>query len=244
MNARLGRRSVSAFTTAVAVAILIGLTAAACGSSAHASSTPVTVFSLSADPARDIPVTTLSQHVVLSAVQLRSTLDTLLTNHTTFIAALMHEVGAGSSSTGASVRALAANTQALTDAIAVVYGTPAARAFAQLWEQHTQFFIDYAQATRDHDHGAKEVAESRLRDYQNDFGSFVSTATAGGVSLVAVTNLLHGHVEDLTRYIEADVGGNAPEAARILVQAVTHTRVIAHAVAEAIVAQHLTTVSR
>ncbi len=59
-----------------------------------------------------------------------------------------------------------------------------------------------------------------------------------------MTNLLHGHVEDLTRYIEADVDGNAAEAARILVQAVTHIRVIANAVAGAIIAQHLTTVSR
>lgn len=242
MSTRLRRRTASALTTAVA--IVIGVTAAACGSSAHESSTPVTVFSLSADPGQDIPVTTPSRRVVLTAAQLRETLDTQLTKHTTLIAALMHKVGRGSLSTGPAVRALSANTQSLTDAIAVVYGTPAGRAFAQLWEQHTQFFIDYAQATRDHDRGAKEEAESRLRDYQNDFGSFVSTATAGGVPLAAVTSLLHGHVEDLTRYIEADVDGDAAEAAHILVQAVTHIRVIANAVAGAIIAQHLTTVSR
>lgn len=242
MNPHLRRRSTSALTSAIA--IVVALTATACGSSSHESSTPVTVFSLSADPGQDIPVTTPSHQVVLTAAQLRGTLDTLLTNHTELIAALMHEVGAGSPSTGPTVRALAANTQSLTDAIAIVYGTPAGRAFAQLWEQHTQFFIDYAQATRDHNHGAKEESESRLRDYQNDFGSFVSTATAGGVPLVTVTDLLHGHVEDLTRYIEADVDGNTAEAARILAQAVTHIRVIAHAVAEAIIAQHLPAVSR
>lgn len=235
------RRSAAPVVAVLAALAVPGL--AACGSSSKQSATPVTVFSLSADPARDIPVTVPGHRVVLTAAQLRTALDSLFSNHVKLIAALMHEVGAGSSDTGAAVHALAANTQSLTDAIAVIYGIPAARAFAQLWEQHTQFFIDYAQATRGHDGAAKKEALSRLRDYQNDFGNFVSTATANGVGLLAVTNLLRGHVQDLTRYIDADVGGHTADAAQILVQAVAHIRVIAHAMGDAIIAQHLNTVT-
>ena len=217
---------------------------AACGSSSTPTASPVTVFSVSADPGLGLPAAGASHPAVLTSPQLHASLDSLLSQHADLVATLMHLVASGDDNPVAAIKALGANTQSLTDAIAVVYGIDAGRAFAQLWEQHTQFFIDYAQATRDHDGRGKDEAESRLRDYQNDFASFVTTATSGGVPLVAVTNLLHGHVEDLTRYIEADVAGNRAEAARILVQAVTHIRVIANAVAGAIIAQHLTTVSR
>jgi hypothetical protein len=223
--------------------VALGATLAACGSSAHESATPVTVFSVAADPGANIPVTTPKERVVLTSAQLRSALDDLLSHHTTLIAALIHEVDHGNDTPTAALHALTTNTNSLTDAIAMIYGVDAGRAFAQLWEQHTQFFIDYAQATRDHDGDAKEEAESRLLDYQNDFASFISTATANGVGLAAVTRLLHGHVDDLTRYAQADIAGDSSDAAQILTQAVAHMRVIANAVAGAIVAQHLKTVS-
>ena len=155
----------------------------------------------------------------------------------------MHEVGAGNEHPTTAVNALAANTQGLIDAIDAVYGADGARAFAQLWEQHTQFFIDYSQAARDHDNGAKKEAISRLTDYQNDFASFVTTATGGGAPLVAVTGLLHTHVDDLTNYINADVDGRAAAARDLLAQAIAHMHVIAKAIADAIALQHLKTVA-
>jgi hypothetical protein len=233
------RRRVGAAVTIVAVAG--GL--AACGAGSHRSSAAVSVFDLAADPARNIPAANPRHPVVLTVAQVHAAFDTLLSQHVTLVAALMHEVGAGQTDVHTSVAKLAANTQSLTDAIAVVYGTDAARAFAQLWEQHSQFFVDYAQATRDHDDKAKDEAEDRLHDYQNDFASFVTTATAGGVPLVAVTDLLHGHVDDLTRYIAADVAGDSTDAGEILRQAQAHKRVIAKSVADAIAAQHLASVT-
>jgi hypothetical protein len=230
------------FGTAVMVAAFAG-GLATCGAGAHRSSTAVSVFDLAADPARNIPAVDPRDPVVLTVAALHASFDSLLSQHVTLVAALMHEVGAGDADVHAAVDALAANTQSLTDAIAVVYGTDAARAFAQLWEQHTQFFVDYAQATRDHDRKAKDEAEDRLRDYQNDFASFVTTATAGGVALVVVTNLLHDHVDDLTRYIVADVAGDSTDAGRILRQAQAHMRVIANSIANAIAAQHLASVT-
>jgi hypothetical protein len=228
-------------TSTLLVASLVA-SLAACGSSSHASSTPVTVFDMSADPGKGLPVAKPGHHVVLTSAAVRSALDSLLSAHATLVATLMHEVGAGSSDTTKAVNALAANTRALASSITLIYGTDGGRAFQQLWEQHTQFFIDYAQAERDHNGGAKEEAASELRDYQNDFANFVSTATGGGVPLVTVTNLLHDHVQDLTRYIDADIHGHTDEAGRLLRQAVTHMHVIAKAVSDSIVAQHLKTV--
>lgn len=233
-------RNVVRFATA---GLLVGALAA-CGSSSRASTTPITVFNLSADPAHDLGATNAKHPVTITVAELRSTLDSLLSTHATLVAALMHEVGAGNDSVTASVNALMDNTKALTGAIALVYGNDGARAFAQLWEQHTQFFIDYAQADRANDRKAKHLAQDRLLDYQNDFASFVSTATAGGASLAAVTGLLHDHVHDLISYVDADVAGRRQDAQQLLDQAVAHMHVIAKAVSDAIVAQHLDTVTQ
>ena len=128
--------------------------------------------------------------------------------HVTLVAVLMHQVGEGDTSPTEQISALAANSQALTDVIARVYGRDGARAFAQLWEQHTQFFIDYAHADHVHSNAAKHLAQEQLLAYQNDFARLLTTATASATSLPAVTGLLHAHVHDLTSYIDADVAGN------------------------------------
>ena len=227
---------------ALAAAALLGASLAACGSSSGESATPVTVFSLSADPGLNLPAAARGKDRLTTAA-LRSDLDAVLAQHAQLVAALMHRVGAGDDKPTGAIHALAANTQSLTHAIALIYGRDDGRAFAQLWEQHTQFFIDYAWAERAGDRSAKQLAQRQLLDYQNDFSSFVTRATAGGAPLLAVTELLHSHVHDLTSYIEADVAGHRDEAQKLLDQAVAHMHDIAKAITGAIVAQHLTTVT-
>ncbi len=197
-----------ALGTLGAIALTAGLLSG-CASGSHQAATPITVFNLAADPAQQIPAPD-PKRPPLTAAALRRAFDTLLSEHVTLVAALAHAVdtGNGDATPTDAVKALAANTQALTDALASVYGRDAARAFAQLWEQHTQFFIDYAQSARTNDSAGKALAKSQLHDYQSDFASFVTTATAGGVELVAVTNLLHTHVDDITSYVDADVSGS------------------------------------
>jgi len=228
---------------ACATVLVFAGVVAACGSGSESdeTATPVTVFNVSADPSADMGPAT-GHRVVLTAAQLRSTLDSLLVNHAVLVAELMHQVGAGNDDPAAAIAGLDANTRSLTRAIDVVYGADGARAFTQLWEQHTQFFVDYAYADRKHDDRAKESVEHDLLDYQNDFASFVTTATSGGASLSVVVKLLHQHVEDLTAYIDADTSGNPSEAHRLLTDAVAHMHVIADAVSDAIIRQHLTTV--
>jgi hypothetical protein len=235
MNVRRGLRP--------AATLLLVVALGGCGSGSHPQATPVTVFDVQSDPGANLPATNARHHARLTRAEVKASFDSLLTRHATLVAALMHEVGGGNDQPTAAIRALAANTQSLTDAIALIYGSDGARAFAQLWEQHTQFFIDFAQATRAHDGQAEHEAEDRLADYQNDFANFLATATGGGVPLVAVTRLLHGHVEDMTDYIAADVAGRTGDAQHLLDRADAHMHVIAKAVADAIVRQHLATVS-
>ena len=236
------RRTIRRVASSVLLIGCLVIAAAGCGSSSHESSPPVTVFDMTADPGQGLPVAKPGHPVVLARAAVRSTLDSLLAAHTTLVATLMHQVGASDANPAAAVKALATNTTALAGAITLVYGTDGGRAFQQLWAQHTQFFIDYAHAVRAHDGKAKQQAKEELADYQSDFGNFVTTATGGRVPLLAVTSLLHGHVQDLTQYIEADVAGRVVEARRLLDQAVAHMHVIATEVADSIVRQHLKTV--
>jgi len=216
---------------------------AACGSSSHAATTPVTVYDVSADPGKNLPTTDAKHRVVLTTAMLRSTLDSLFSKHVTLVAVLMHQVGEGDANPTIQIGALVANSQALTDVVARVYGRDGARAFAQLWEQHTQFFIDYAHADHVHSNAAKHLAQEQLLAYQNDFASLLTSATASAASLPAVTGLLHAHVHDLTSYIDADVAGHDSVARQVLVHAVATMHVIAKTVADAIAAQHLRTVA-
>jgi hypothetical protein len=226
--------------------VIAALLTGACGSSSthDEARSSITVFNVSADPVANVPTTVAGHPVTLTSAQVRSALNELLSAHATLVATLMHQVGEGNEHPTAAIAALTKNTQSLTDAIAAIYGADGARAFAQLWEQHTQFFVDYARAERTNDHSAKTLALRRLLDYQRDFASFVSTATAHGASLIAVTDLLHTHVGDLTGYIDADTAGKVATARALLTRSVVHMHVIAGAIADAIAKQHLATVTR
>ncbi len=72
---------------------------AACGSDSRHSATPVAVFDVGADPARNIPAADPRHPVVLTAAQVHSTFDSLLSTHVALVAALMHDVGAGEADT-------------------------------------------------------------------------------------------------------------------------------------------------
>jgi hypothetical protein len=218
---------------ALAVLALFAVVFEGVGSHSRTTDAPVVVFDVAADPGEAVPVV---HQAALEVSTLRTQLDSLLSQHVVLVAALAHAVDAGDDNPTAAVRALTKNSQALTGAIATVYGPDAGRAFEQIWEQHTQFFVDYAQAARAHDGGKRGEAINRLNDYQNDFASFLSTATDGSAPIAAVSVLLHGHVEDLLRYIDDDVAGKRAEAEHDLQQAVGHMRVISRTVANAIAA--------
>ena len=55
------------------------------------------------------------------------------------------------------------NTGALTADVGLAYGPVAARAFNQLWAQHTQFLVDYAVAVGSGDEEAQDEAAWRWR---------------------------------------------------------------------------------
>lgn len=140
---------------------------------------------------------------VLRAGQLRLTLEELLGVHGALTVQMMRKAERGDAALPGWIDALAANTAELSGAIGLVYGPAGAKAFDQLWSFHTQFFLDYADATRRDDGAAKAKALAALADYRGDFSSFIATATGGAAPESAVSELLANHIDQMVGQLDA-----------------------------------------
>jgi hypothetical protein len=217
----------------IAALILIPLLASCGGDTKTATLKPKT-FALRSDPRADIESIDPTRGKVMTKAELHAVLDRLLSEHSALAVQLMRSVVDGSPDQTPITDALLANTAELTGAIGVVYGPDGAFAFDQLWKQHIQFFANYAAATSK---AEREKAMSDLHDYQTDFSSFTTTATGGRLPLEAVVNLLHTHIDQLIRALEAYRSGDYVKAVASQHEARAHMYEISAGLAGAIADQ-------
>jgi hypothetical protein len=195
------RRRIAALT-----ALVLGI-ASACGSDDGDGSSRVAVpfvFDLSVDPAANVAEVDPGRADVLPAATLRAVLERQLAWHGVTLVEMMRAARRNDPNLQTWIDALADNTSDLVQAVGLVYGPVGARAFNQQWGQHTQFLLDYADAVRDGDHDAADLAKSNLQTYATDQGSFFQTATAGGLPQAAVHDLLQTHIAHMYTMLAAD----------------------------------------
>lgn len=178
------------------------LTLAACGSDTPAVAIP-NVFSLEHDPTAAIDEPDPARTEVMRADMLRSQLERELTWHGITLTQVMRHAHAGDPAVQAWIEELTDNTDDLTAAVGLVYGTEEARAFYQQWAQHTQFLVDYAVAVSAGDTAAADRARARLAIYAADSGSFFADVTDGALPADAVQTLLDTHVAHMVGMIDA-----------------------------------------
>jgi hypothetical protein len=172
------------------------------------------------------------------ASTLRSDLTALLDGHVYAASiAITQAIGKGADSPEyeAAGVALADNTDALSEAIAGVYGMDAGDQFKDLWEAHIGFFVDYTLATAEGDEKAAKKAEADLDGYREDFGAFLESANPN-LTKEAVAEALDPHVQSLLTTIDSAVAGK-PEVFENLRTAASHDVDLANTLAGAIVAQ-------
>jgi hypothetical protein len=225
----------SVLLAGVAVAAVVAVPLEACTGERSERAAPE-IFDLEAGYTAGLDPTAAEQRAVIPAADLEALLEGLLAEHAELVADVMVAAADGGN-TGAAVEALQQNTVELTGAINTVYGPAGARAFDQLWGQHTQFFAEYAVASGDDDQERRNDAFAKLHDYHRDFSTFTDTATGGAAPAEVVVELLHTHVDDLTGYIDAHTSGDDTEAEARLDSATSYMSVIAEALAGAIAAQ-------
>ncbi|TXC89767.1 copper amine oxidase [Metabacillus litoralis] len=149
---------------------------------------------------------------VTPAVDLRATLNHLLTEHAGLAVVAMQQGADGAEDFEAAAGALNANTEDLTAAIASVYGDEAGEQFKTMWSNHIGFFVDYVKATGANDENAKKEALENLDGYRAEFSKFLETATDGRLKSDALADGLQMHVEQLIAAFDFYVAGDYEKA--------------------------------
>jgi hypothetical protein len=228
----------------VAPLVLVATLGAACGKDdpkAASSGDATTSSTESSDTTDDMSMSgDAASFVTTPGAELRAGLTALLQEHVYLAgAAIATAVGAGGDMENAAVKSavetLDANSVALSDAVASVYGDDAGAQFLELWRKHIGFFVDYTLGGATGDKAKQDTAKAALDKYRQDFGAFVESATKGNLTVDAVAKELQTHVNTLITAIDA-VLAKDPSVFPKLREAAGHMPMTAKALAGAIVA--------
>ena len=175
--------------------------------------------------------------VETEAVELRGTLDHLLSEHAFLAAEAMRKGADGAADFENITAALDQNTTELSAAIESVYGEEAGMQFKEMWSSHIGYFVDYVNGTAEDDDAAKEEALDELSQYREDFSMFLETATEERVEADALAEGLQMHVEQLIGAFDAYVMGDYETAYAYEREAVHHMYMVSKGLSSAITDQ-------
>lgn len=176
--------------------------------------------------------------VMTEAVELRASLDRLLSEHAYLAVETMRKGAEGASDFEASANALSSNTEDLSKAIGSVYGEEAGDQFKQMWSDHIGYFVDYVKATGNDDAEAKEAAIQELNDYRKDFSQFLETATGERLEAGKLAEGLQMHVKQLIGAFDSYVAGDYEKAYEYERKAIEHMYGVSKGLSSAIVDQY------
>jgi hypothetical protein len=134
---------------------------------------------------------------------LRIALGRLLGEHAYLVMEGMRAAWEGRADFEALNGGLTANTVALRDALAHVYGNAAGKAFVPIWQQHIDALFEWSRATAAGDAAAADAALATLQQYRRDFGTFLTDANPK-ISGDAESHALQLHLDQLTSFVAMD----------------------------------------
>ncbi|WP_394121277.1 hypothetical protein [Planococcus donghaensis] len=143
-----------------------------------------------------------------TGVELRATLDSLLSEHYALAVDSMMKIYDGDEAAEASIAALNANAADMEPVIASVYGEEGGAAFVEIFDKHNMGTDDYAAAVKAGDEAMQEEALTEIQSFVDDMGAFLGTATEGNLPEDGATAALREH-EDFVQetfdlYVEGD----------------------------------------
>ena len=147
------------------------------------------------------------------AVALRITLDRLLGEHAILAIQATQRGYAGGKDFPAVAKQLDANSVALSQAIASVYGQAAGKQFLNgknLWRDHIRYFVAYTVASAKGDTAGQKQAVANLMTYIQTQAAFFAKAT--GLPKKALVDDLTAHVLQLKGQLDAYAKGNYAQA--------------------------------
>ncbi|HXG03252.1 MAG TPA: hypothetical protein VNO23_07585 [Candidatus Binatia bacterium] len=173
----------------------------------------------------------------MTPAALQTTLNLLFQEHVYLAAAATGAaLGGRQAEFQAAAAALDQNSVAIAQAVGIVYGADAEKAFLPLWRRHIGFVVDYTVGLGGRDKAKQEQAVNALLGYTHELGTFLSSANPN-LTRAAVADLVKHHILTLKEVIDAQAAGDAPRAYRALRTAAGHMQGIATPLAQAIVKQ-------
>ena len=181
-------------------------------------------------PVKPAPVT------ANAAINLRVSLDNLLAQHAVLAIEAMEAGYDNAPDYHDWVNLLNQNTDALSNAIASIYGAQAGQEFKSMWNAHIQDFVNYVVATVKDDPAGQQAALNALQQYEVNFAKFLASANPY-LNEQAVQDGLRQHVQELLTAFTDYVNKDYTDMAQELVQAYNHMFMVGDALAGAIVKQ-------
>lgn len=143
-----------------------------------------------------------------SGVELRSTLDSLLSEHYALAVDSMMKIYDGDEAAEAAMAALDANTADMEPVIASVYGEEGGAAFAEIFDKHNTGTDEYAMAVKADDEMAQEEALEMIQSFVDEMGEFLGTATEGNLPAEGATEALRAHEDFVQNTFDLYVAGD------------------------------------
>jgi hypothetical protein len=137
------------------------------------------------------------------ARQLQSRLGQLLGEHAELAVDAMRSGISNAPDFPAAGAALDGNTREITAMIESVFGAASAGSFQALWADHIDAFVTYTQALVADDAALKDAATERLKGFNANFATFLSTSTQGRLGAPTLADAFVMHEDLLLRQINA-----------------------------------------
>ncbi|EZH67513.1 copper amine oxidase [Bacillaceae bacterium JMAK1] len=172
------------------------------------------------------------------AIELRGTLDHLLSEHFALAVLSMQKQYDGDEGAQAAQEALEQNAADMKPAIASLYGDEGAEEFDRIFSAHNDYTAEYVQAVKDEDTAAQEEASAMLDSFYVEFGEFLETATEGTLPSDAAIEVLDVHEQQVEDAFIAYVEGDYETAYMTYREGLSHMFDISAALSDAIVQQN------
>jgi hypothetical protein len=169
-----------------------------------------------------------------TAANLRSLLTSVLLSHT-YLAAITTATTIGGGDMAAPAATLEANSEAIENVVASVYGDIAGGQFLTLWKGYVGFIGDYAHAAAGGDAAGQATARTELAAAGTNVGAFFAS-TVAHLAASTVTTDFNGEVQGLLAVVDAQAAKSATQF-DLLRQAALPMPMLADHISEAIAEQ-------
>ena len=170
------------------------------------------------------------------AIDLQVALDRLLGEHAFFAVEVMRTSEPGAVPGASAGEALASNGESLRAAIEGIYGEAAGDGFADIWEQHNGYYVDYVRARLAGDEAAADVARAGLEEFSGRMADFFAGAS-DLLDAEAVRSGLAVHTDHLLDQVDAHEAGDYAASFAIGREAYQHMGAVSDLLATGIVNQ-------